>query len=235
MAYYFFSLIMPYLIVAIPIMLLLLLIWKKTERQDERNLGWKTAGYLLLTPFRLLFNGLYLPAGALVAWLFYRNAKQNKVYKGRVILLGLVVYLIGFLPLQSGMQDWFYPRDQMSTYLTIGSNEQKRGFNFLMNNPEGTIYWSYHMQDEKGRQIYEAMKQSTPAKERPYMQHDDEWRLLLQQDSEKYRESFQDLEFYIRPDSEVFWLVVQNQRYSFQASPELLQLLQPLMKVQSNP
>ncbi|RJE90283.1 hypothetical protein D3P07_08750 [Paenibacillus sp. 1011MAR3C5] len=234
MAYYYWSLVMPSLIVAVPVILLVLLIWKRTDRQDESGLVWKTAGYLLLTPFRFILNGLHLPVGVLLAWLFYRNAKQNKTYKRRVIFLGIVVYLIGFVPLHSMVQDWFYPRDQMNTYLTIDREESKQGFSILLHNPEGTIYWSYHEHDEEGRQLYEEMKQSTPANEYSYLPEGNEWRLLLYQDTENYREPFRRLEFLVHADNEVFWLTFQGQHYSFHASNKLKQLLQPRMEAQSN-
>ncbi|MFF2887334.1 hypothetical protein [Paenibacillus sp. NPDC057967] len=234
MAYYYWSLVVPSLIIAIPVMILLILIWKQTERSDEHSLGWKTAGYLLLTPFRLILNGLHVPIGVLLAWLFYRNAKQNKTYKHRVIILGIAVYLIEFIPLHSMVQDWFYPRDQISTYLTIDREESNQGFSLLLQNPEGTIYWSYHEHDEEGSQLYETIKQSTPAKQYSYQQQGDEWRLLLHQDTENYREVFRRLELLIRPDGEVFWLAFQGQHYSFHASNNLKQFLQPRMEVQSN-
>lgn len=76
---------------------LYLIVLYRRRGEQERTLGWKLVGYMLLGAFTFSINAVKLPLGFAFYMLFFRKAKPNDAIKRKAALLGLLVYALQVL------------------------------------------------------------------------------------------------------------------------------------------
>ncbi|MDF2724080.1 MAG: hypothetical protein K0Q59_3755, partial [Paenibacillus sp.] len=79
-------------IVLIMLFAILLGVLYRKRSQPEKGLAFKLIGYLILGGFTFSLNGIRLPLGFAVYWLFFRKAMSNRSIKHKAALLGLLLY-----------------------------------------------------------------------------------------------------------------------------------------------
>ncbi|WP_202080425.1 hypothetical protein [Caldalkalibacillus salinus] len=139
-----------------------LFIYYRTERQQEKGLLFKLFGYTNLSTFRFLINQFPLPIGIPIALWLKKRASLNKVIKGRAILFGAFLFVLGLVPIHHYIEDVLYPRDHMSTYLH--EDLEGYGFNLMISDSQRT-YTLLTEKDEEGVQLYQALAKAKPSEQ----------------------------------------------------------------------
>jgi hypothetical protein len=224
MLYYYMSRIAPFILVYGMAALLILVIWHRSKKESEDHLPLKTVGYLLLSAFFLSINQFHLPIGAVIAFMVLRRTTKNRTYKLNIIILGILIYLSSFYPLGAAVDDIFYPKDRMETYLQENMDYAHKGFSMTFMRANGTIYYSLFEKDERGRQFYEAMLDAKPLHTRMSVDNERETIIRLNQDRDEHMERFRRLIFYISNDGHVITLQYGERSYKFMASTEFRDL-----------
>jgi hypothetical protein len=205
-------------------LLALLYIWLRTEKVGEEILFLKLIGYTYLSMFRFTFNQVALPLGLLLAFYLLKKTKQNKTIKQRAVILGAVLFLAGFVPIADYIEQALYPRDRMETYLM--RDLEGKGFHLHFASPEKRSFKMLTEKDEAGRQMYQAIRQSSQLVDRDKLEFEG-YQMTFHQDQDDER--FEELVFDIGTEGRYLRLHVENHRYLFQTTPEFQRMVQEVI------
>jgi hypothetical protein len=202
----------------------MMILWRKTSKEQEDYLLLKMFGYTVLAMFRFSLNQIHLPAGLLIAYLIYRRAKQNKTLKAGAILLGGLLFIASFLPIQDSIEQALYPRDDITTYLHE-QIEEGIGFNLGISSQGKSIAF-YTERDDLGVNLYEALYDAKKAEE-PVRSTARRYEIVIMQDHKDDR--FRRIQIEVGDDKAHLFLKYEDRVYVFRASPEFERLFAEAM------
>ncbi|USG64959.1 hypothetical protein NDK47_22990 [Brevibacillus ruminantium] len=202
----------------------LVLIWFRTQKEQEPGLSLKLFGYTFLAMFRFSINQLALPLGLVIAIFLLKRTQINKLAKQRAVWLGAILFLVGLLPMADWVENALHPRTQMSTYLN--EDLTGKGFNLHVASPDQQLFYSVNEKDVRGRLIYEALRQSVYQKGVPLdIRSEEEYEMQLFQDTDQAKEGFRKLDFLVASDGSYVKLRYEGRTYAFVTTPEFQRLI----------
>ncbi|MCQ6559525.1 hypothetical protein NNL21_12560 [Paenibacillus mendelii] len=206
------------------LLLLAVVVYRRSEKQSEPFLFLKLAGYLFLAAFTFRMNGFPLPAGLIIAYVLHRRAVFNRKAKQTAILLGALLFVIGLYPLDQSIDRMLYSRSEIATYLHKDLNPAEDGFNMMIFTGQESALNIVTEKEAEGLELYEAMAESEGIDAVPGELGETYWYLQLHQDHDQDR--FRRMVFEVDPQGRYLILQARGETYSFKTSERFQALFQ---------
>ncbi len=195
-----------------------ILIWFKAKRVQESFLFAKLCGYAFLAAFKFSINAFPLPVGWALAHVVKGRTRVNRTAKNYAILLGVGLFVLGLFPVQAGIEQWLYPRDQIATYMHRNLDPQTTGFNIRLSEMDGTIWGSHTEHSSVGMRLYQAIAGSVTAENGVGNRAGIDWKYRLEVHQDHADNRFRRLNFLVDPDGQVLQLEFEERYYLFQTN-----------------
>lgn len=196
------------------------------RRQPEQLIFLRFFGYLLLAVFTFRINHFPLPLGFVIAYFLMRRAETNRSIKRNAVLLGGVLFLFHLFPLAQQIDEFIYPRDQMTTYLQKELDPAKVGFNLTIVDVHYRVRQSLSEKDPNSAAFYKALADSKSIAALPSA-----WEPVitveLRQDHKQDR--FRELQYKFDEQGRFMALYNGETTYSFESSEEFREIYRSLM------
>jgi len=192
-------------------------IWRTSKREDEKGSFIKLIGYSLLSSFKFSFNNFPIPLGFIIAYFIRVNSQVNMEAKKKAIILGVVLFGLGLLPLNNYLENFLYPRNSIETYLSE-ERSHEQGFNFtLAKDKTGTILGIYTHTNDIGEKFYNALAGIANINNIPSTV---EWKYQINFVQDTNDERFHQLDFDVSADGKFLQLIFEDRYYYFMSDIE---------------
>lgn len=202
-------------------------IWRTSMEEREDGSLVKLIGYTFLSAFKFSLNNFPVPLGFIIAYFIRTKAKVNKEAKKRAMVIGVVLFGVGLLPLNDYVENILYPRNSIKTYLSEERKENQKGFNFtLIDNKSDLILRSYSHTDDIGKRLYKELASIKNIDNIPF---NVEWKYQINFVQDTNSERFRQLDFDVTEDGKLLQLIYEEKFYYFKGNVDFQSLFSEII------